>query len=197
MYRIIECRSAKKTTVLANIIENRFNTIGNIKNTSENIKIRNCKQHNLIPNLILAVIRCKNMYSYLLLDTIVHMKTNQSSVVKPNDGPVRLLISNRTKIKTKVIAWLPTKVLPKKTFRSTCINFCKLLFNLKEWILSMIIQVQATEEQTKAEKNAIMSHLARNKPAKTRHIFEDTILLDTWSDVVLCMMGYSPKVTLR
>ena len=41
---------------MANIIENTLNTIRNIQNTSENIKNRIGKQHNKIPNLILAVI---------------------------------------------------------------------------------------------------------------------------------------------
>ena len=41
---------------MANIIENRLNRIRNMKNTSETIKNRIGKQHNIIPNLILAVI---------------------------------------------------------------------------------------------------------------------------------------------
>ena len=42
--------------VLANITENTLNTIRNMKNTRENIQNRIGKQHNKIPNLILAVI---------------------------------------------------------------------------------------------------------------------------------------------
>ena len=41
--------------VLANLTENTLNTIRNMRNTSENIKNRIGKQHNKIPNLILAV----------------------------------------------------------------------------------------------------------------------------------------------
>ena len=48
------------SNALAIIIDNRLNTIRNIKKSSESIKNRIGKQYNKIPNLILAVIAPHN-----------------------------------------------------------------------------------------------------------------------------------------
>ena len=55
---------------MANIIEDRLNTIRNIKNTSGNIKNRTGKQHNKIPNLILAVITPRRRIAFSWISDI-------------------------------------------------------------------------------------------------------------------------------